>query len=32
MHFVLQPWHALACIVAGYANRQQQLVIDYLRT
>jgi hypothetical protein len=32
MPVVLQPWHLLACIVAGYANRQQQLVIDYLRT
>src|SRR4051812_15246709 len=32
MHFVLQPWHLLACIVAGDANREQQQVIDYLRT
>jgi transposase InsO family protein len=32
MHFVLQPWHLLACVVAGYANREQQRVIDYLRT
>jgi transposase InsO family protein len=32
MHFVLQPWHLLACIVAGYAKREQQRVIDYLRT
>ncbi len=31
MPFVLQPWHLLACIVAGYANRGQQRVIDYLR-
>jgi hypothetical protein len=32
MKFVLQPWHLLARIVAGYANRQQQQIIDYLRT
>jgi hypothetical protein len=29
---VLQVWHLLACIVAGYANREQQQLIDYLRT
>jgi putative transposase len=32
MKFALQPWHLLACIVAGYANREQQQIIDYLRT
>jgi putative transposase len=32
MKFVLQPWHLLACIVAGYANQEQQHIIDYLRT
>src|ERR1700722_1580232 len=32
MNFALQPWHLLTCIVAGYANREQQQVIDYLRT
>jgi putative transposase len=32
MKFVLQPWHLLACIVAGYANQEQQRIIDYLRT
>jgi putative transposase len=32
MNLVLQPWHLLACIVAGYANREQQQIIDYLRT
>jgi hypothetical protein len=32
MPFVLQPWHLLACIVAGYASREQQQVIDCLRT
>jgi hypothetical protein len=29
MHFALQPWHLLACIFAGYTNRQQQLLIYY---
>ena len=32
MKFVLQPWHLLAGIVAGYANRELQQIIDYLRT
>lgn len=32
MKFVLQPWHLLACIVAGYANQEQQRSIDYLCT
>ena len=32
MKFVLQLWHLLACIVAGYANQEQQRIIDYLRT
>jgi hypothetical protein len=32
MKFVLQPWHLLACIVVGYANREQQQILDYLRT
>jgi putative transposase len=32
MKFALQPWHLLACIVAGYANGEQQQIIDYLRT
>jgi hypothetical protein len=32
MPFVLQPWHLLAGVVAGYADREQQRVIDYLRT
>jgi hypothetical protein len=30
--FVLQPWQLLLLIVAGWINRQQQQVIDYLRT
>jgi putative transposase len=32
MKFVLRPWHLLAVIVAGYANREQERVIDFLRT
>jgi hypothetical protein len=31
MPFALQPWHLFACAVAGYANREQQRIIDYLR-
>ena len=32
MNVVLQPWQLLFLIVAGWANRQQQQVIEYLRT
>src|SRR5260370_8956866 len=32
MNFVLEPWHLLFVILAGWVNRQQQEVIDYLRT
>jgi putative transposase len=32
MTFVLQPWHLLLTILAGLINRQQQEVIEYLRT
>jgi hypothetical protein len=32
MNFVLQPWHLLLTILAGLINRQQQQVIEYLRT
>ena len=32
MNFVLQPWHLLLTILAGLINRQQQEVIEYLRT
>jgi hypothetical protein len=32
LNFVLQPWHLLLLILAGWINRQQQQVIDYLRT
>jgi hypothetical protein len=32
MNFVLQPWHLLLTILASLINRQQQHVIEYLRT
>src|ERR1700736_458404 len=32
MNFVLQPWQLLLTILAGWVNRQQQDVIEYLRT
>ena len=32
MDFVLQPWQLYIVIIAGWINRQQQEVIDYLRT
>ena len=32
MNFILQPWQLLLVILAGWVQRQQQLVIDYLRT
>src|SRR5437867_10445327 len=32
MNFVLQPWQLILVILAGWVNRQQQQVIDYLRT
>ena len=32
MHFVLQPWQLSVVILAGWINRQQREVIDYLRT
>src|SRR4051794_4115208 len=32
MNFVLQPWHLLLMILAGWVNREQQQVIEYLRT
>ncbi len=32
MKFVLQPWHLLLIILASWINRQQQEVIEYLRT
>ena len=32
MSFVLQPWQLLLVVLAGCLNRQQQQVIEYLRT
>ena len=32
MNFVLQPWQLLLLIFAGWVNRQQQQVNEYLRT
>ena len=32
MAFVLQPWQLMLAILAGWVNRQQQEVIEYLRT
>ena len=32
MNFIFEPWHLALVILAGWANRQQQEVIEYLRT
>jgi hypothetical protein len=32
MSFILKPWHLMFYVFAGWATRQQQEVIDYLRT
>ena len=32
MEFILHPWQLFLVILAGWMNRQQQEVIDYLRT
>jgi len=32
MDFILQPWQLFLVILAGWMNRQQQEVIEYLRT
>ncbi|MDG2222067.1 MAG: carboxypeptidase-like regulatory domain-containing protein, partial [Rubripirellula sp.] len=32
MKFILQPWQLMLIILASWANRQQQEVIEYLRT
>ena len=32
MTFVLQPWQLYFLILAGWINRQQQELIEYLRT
>ncbi|MBU1701045.1 MAG: DDE-type integrase/transposase/recombinase [Candidatus Eisenbacteria bacterium] len=31
VEFILQPWHLLLAAFAGWVNREQQAVIDYLR-
>jgi hypothetical protein len=32
MNFVLQPWQLLVAILVAWSNRQQQDIIEYLRT
>jgi hypothetical protein len=32
MEFVLRPWHLHLLVLAGWINRQQQEVIEYLQT
>lgn len=32
MEFILQSWHLLVAILAGWVNRQQQAVVEYLRS
>jgi hypothetical protein len=32
MSFVFQPWHLLDLILARWINRQQQEIMEYLRT
>ena len=32
MKLILQPWQLMLIIIAGWINRQQQEVIEYLRT
>ena len=32
MNFILHPWQLLLLILAGWINRQQQEVVEYLRT
>ena len=32
MHFTLQPWQFYLVIIGGWIHRQQQEVIEYLRT
>jgi putative transposase len=32
MNFILQPWQLLLVTLAGWINRQQQEVLEYLRT
>jgi hypothetical protein len=32
MDFVLRPWHLLLVCLAGWLNREQLAVVEYLRT
>ena len=32
MSFILQPWQLFVMVLASWVHRQQQEVIDYLRT
>ena len=32
MKFVLQPWQLMLIVLASWVNRQQQEVIEYVRT
>jgi hypothetical protein len=32
VQFILQPWQLLLCVLAGWMQREQQAVIEYLRT
>ncbi|MCO6045476.1 hypothetical protein NG895_16315 [Aeoliella sp. ICT_H6.2] len=32
MQFILQPWQLYLTLLAGWMNREQQQVIEYLRT
>ena len=32
MNFILQPWHFFLLTIAGWVNREQQQVIEFLRT
>jgi hypothetical protein len=32
MNYFLQPWKLFFMILAGWVNREQQAVIEYLRT
>jgi len=32
MKSVIQPWHLLLCIIAGWIDCHQQDVVEYLRT
>ena len=32
MNFVLKPWQLVLIVIAGWMNREQQEVIEYLRT